>query len=108
MPLTGRFSFRRTLFGKVVMTVEEEVKGFWPMARNGASRRRWRDATLWDLTHPELRRILDLRDTAPHDPSKLAQPSSTAPTRKTKEVWDGAAWLSPGVNSSGIRLTHGH
>ena len=29
MPLTGRFDFRKTFFGKLVLQVEEDVKAFW-------------------------------------------------------------------------------
>jgi hypothetical protein len=29
MAVTGRFEFRKTLWGKLVMRVEEEVKPFW-------------------------------------------------------------------------------
>ena len=61
MSLTGRFCFRRSLFGKVVLMVEEE-KRRWPLLRSSATRKRWRDASLMDLTHHELRKILELRD----------------------------------------------
>lgn len=60
MALTGRFCFRRTLFGRVILVVEEEKKAIWPFSQR--IRKRWRDASLLDLTNPELRRILELRD----------------------------------------------
>ncbi|HYF53675.1 MAG TPA: hypothetical protein VEA41_05410 [Salinarimonas sp.] len=56
MALTGRFTFRRTWRGRIVLQVEEEVKG-WSQAR----RRRWRDATMVDLAQPEMRSLIDLR-----------------------------------------------
>ena len=59
MPLTGKFRFRKTLWGRLVLQLEEEVKPFW--AKPGALKRRWRDATLMDLAAPELRPLIDLR-----------------------------------------------
>ena len=38
MGLTGKFKFRKTLWGKVVLQVEEEVKPFW--SKSGALKRR--------------------------------------------------------------------
>ncbi len=60
MALTGRFSFRRTLLGKVALVVEEEKPSIWPLAK-ASTRKRWRDASLMDLTHHELRKILELQ-----------------------------------------------
>src|SRR5687767_4197907 len=62
MALTGRFSFRRTLLGKVALVVEEEKAGLWPLSRGGRTRKYWRDAALIDLTHHELRKILEVKD----------------------------------------------
>jgi hypothetical protein len=59
--LTGRFTFRRTLTGKIVLQVEEDVKPLWPMSRRRPLKRRWRNATLMDLTTTELRGLMDLR-----------------------------------------------
>jgi hypothetical protein len=56
--LTGRFNFRKTLRGKVVLLLEEDVKAAWPRKR---TKRRWRDANLMDLARPELRPLIDLR-----------------------------------------------
>ena len=61
MPLTGRFTFRRSMMGKIVLQIEEEVKTAWPFSRRSPSRRRWRDATLMDLAQPEMRALVDLR-----------------------------------------------
>jgi hypothetical protein len=41
MGVTGQFEFRKTLWGKLVLRVEEEVKPFW----QSKPKRRWRDAT---------------------------------------------------------------
>jgi hypothetical protein len=52
--LTGRFDFRRTLFGNQVLVVEEDVPNFWPMSRKQLFRRRWRRVRLpRDLKRPE-------------------------------------------------------
>ena len=61
MRLTGRFNFRRTFTGKLVLQLEEEVKARWPAYRTAPTRRRWRDANVMDLTKHELRALVDLR-----------------------------------------------
>jgi hypothetical protein len=50
MALTGRFWFRRSWKGKLVLLVEEE-NGRW-FGRRGATKRRWRNAKLLDLADP--------------------------------------------------------
>lgn len=59
MSLTGRFTFRRTWMGRIVLQVEEEVKG-WSLTKE-TRRRRWRDANMVDLAQPEMRALIDLR-----------------------------------------------
>src|SRR5215212_4778448 len=61
MGLTGKFRFRKTLWGKIVLQIEEEVKPFWSRSKPGALNRRWRDATLMDLAAPEMRTLIDMR-----------------------------------------------
>lgn len=61
MALTGRFNLRKTLFGKIVLQVEEDVKASWPMSLKRSTRRHWRDAKVMDLARPELRPLIDLR-----------------------------------------------
>lgn len=58
--LTGRFSFQQTLFGRLVLRVEEECKPFWPWANQGTRRTRWRKARVMDLTKLELRALIEL------------------------------------------------
>src|SRR5215207_9868419 len=60
MSLTGKFAFRRSLTGKIVLKVEEEVKAPWPLSRTAKSRMRWRDAHQMDLVEAELRTLMDL------------------------------------------------
>ena len=59
--LTGRFTFRRTFTGKIVLQVEEEIRTPWPMSRKRPLRKRWRNATLIDLAATEMRPLMDLR-----------------------------------------------
>ena len=62
MALTGRFNLRKTLTGRIVLQVEEEVTGFWSrMFGKTKLHRRWRDANVLDLAAPELRSLVDLR-----------------------------------------------
>jgi hypothetical protein len=60
MALTGRFNFRRSWLGKLMLEVEEEVKPFFG-GDSKALKRRWRRATLLDLAQPEMRPLIDLR-----------------------------------------------
>jgi hypothetical protein len=60
MTLTGRFNFRRSLFGRLMLEVEEEVKPFFASDKKPV-KRRWRKATLIDLAQPEMRALIDLR-----------------------------------------------
>jgi hypothetical protein len=53
MALTGKFKFRKTLWGKILLQIEEEVKPFWSRSKPEARKRRWRDATLMDLAAPD-------------------------------------------------------
>ena len=66
MPLTGRFTFRKSLFGRIVLRVEEDAPLFWPLS--GRIHRRWRDARFMDLVQPEIRGLLNLRDYAQEMP----------------------------------------
>jgi hypothetical protein len=60
MALTGRFNFRRSWFGKLVLEVEEEAKPFFGSEKKPL-KRRWRRANLIDLAQPEMRPLIDLR-----------------------------------------------
>jgi hypothetical protein len=57
MSLTGRFNFRRTWTGKIVLQVEDERRSMF----GKGFRKRWRDASVLDLASPALRRLIDLR-----------------------------------------------
>ena len=73
MALTGRFTFRRSFWGRIVLQVEEEKRSFW--SRSKPFKKRWRDANLMDLAAPELRALIDLR----YKPQFMAQHEYLAP-----------------------------
>lgn len=58
MTLTGRFWFKRTWTGKLVLLVEDEKRRWFGHRR--ATKRRWRDAKLLDLAEPELQALVNL------------------------------------------------
>ena len=58
MALTGRFWFKRTWRGKLVLLVEDESRRWF--GRRGATKRRWRDAKRLDLAEPELQALVNL------------------------------------------------
>ena len=80
MALTGKFRFRETFWGKVVLQVEEEVRPVWPSNLT----RRWRDAMPLDLAAPELRSLITLR----FWPRSGFQPALGA-ARSSATAWNG-------------------
>lgn len=68
MPLTGRFGFRKSLLGKIVLQVEEDAPAPWPFSLSGRLHRRWRDARYMDLVRPEIRGLINLRDYVQESP----------------------------------------
>jgi hypothetical protein len=61
MTLTGRFWFRRTWTGRLILLVEEERER-WFRRRLG-NKLRWRDAKLLDLAETPLRTLMTLERT---------------------------------------------
>jgi hypothetical protein len=61
MALTGQYQFRKTFGGKLMLQVEEEVPTVWSWFGQRRTKKRWRDATLMDLSAPVLRVLLDWR-----------------------------------------------
>jgi hypothetical protein len=100
MALTGRFSFRRTLLGRVSLIVEEEISTNWPLFGKSRPRRRWRHAVIMDLTHPGLRKILELRDQS----GAVVEPSAASKmgARRLNDllVSETAGWRYPSSNGS--------
>ena len=56
--LTGRFWFRKSWTGKLVLLVEEERPRWF--GRHGETRRRWRDAKFLDFAEAPMRTLLTL------------------------------------------------
>jgi hypothetical protein len=61
MALTGRYDFKKTFTGKVILRVEEDVPAFWSRSGERKTKRRWRNATLMDLAATEMRALMDMR-----------------------------------------------
>lgn len=79
MALTGRFWFRRTWTGKLVLLVEDENRRWF--GRRGAMKQRWRDAKLLDLAEPELQALVNLeRSRRLERPSSLVRPLHAVPS----------------------------
>jgi len=78
MALTGKFKHRKSLWGKIVLQVEEEVKPFWSRSKTSAPKLRWRDATLMDLAAPEMRPLIDMGSKPWARPQSLPAPSKVS------------------------------
>jgi hypothetical protein len=105
--LTGRFNFRQTFTGKLVLQVEEEVKAHWPRSRTAPTRRRWRDAKVMDLTKHELRALVDLRTRPQFVPQSYGLPEE--PLAGAVEEFPGAtapAGAEPAVRGDGRISRH--
>ena len=87
MALTGRFTFRRSFWGRIVLQVEEEKRSLW--SRSKPFKKRWRDATLMDLAAPELRALIDLRY-KPHFMAQHDYLGTDAPSHQAVAVEPGA------------------
>jgi hypothetical protein len=61
MALTGRFDFRKTFSGRLVLLLEEDVAVSFSRLRKRSTRRRWRRARVMDLAAAEMRQLIDLR-----------------------------------------------
>ena len=72
MSLTGRFEFRKTWSGKLVLLVEEK-KPRW-FAKRGADKFRWREANLLDLAEGSMRPLMDLRKSQQRPEGAVGQP----------------------------------
>ncbi len=104
MPLTGRFYFRRTVLGKVALMVEEEKERTWPLSWNGKTRKRWRDASLMDLTHHELRKILELQDKFS---TSVNEPRDDGPSHKNAYISGSFGRQSRASDQSAMRQRTG-
>ena len=106
MALTGKFDFRKTVWGKIVLRVEEEVKPFWSRSKPDARKRRWRNATLMDLAAPEMRTLIDLRF-RPHLRSQTSfVPEATTAHHELHKVDGVAEAQAPRPDGEVRRIAH--
>ena len=108
MGLTGKYQFRKTLWGKVVLQIEEEVKPLW--SKSGELKRRWRDATLMDLAAPEMRPLIDLRY-KPHQGARSSLGPAVTPVHREQdeartEIGMGNGAGAPVLNGAARRVEH--
>ena len=103
MGLTGKFKFRKTLWGKIVLQIEDEVKPFW--SKSGALKRRWRDATLMDLADPQMRFLIDMRF-RPHLRSQSSFGPEAATTHREPHEADGVEAQALHPNGEVRRIAH--
>jgi hypothetical protein len=83
--LTGRYDFRKTWTGKIVLRIEEEVPSFWSRGKSAQTKKRWRDANLMDLTARELRVLMDSR-LRPLLMAQYAAPGTAAAPKQTDQA----------------------
>ena len=102
MPLTGKFRFRKTLWGRIVLQLEEVVKPFW--SKPGALKPRWRDATLMDLAAPEMRPLIDMRF-KPHLWARSSFGPETASAQHGQGEADPKIGTGAALQASDVRRT---
>jgi hypothetical protein len=106
MGLTGKFKFRKTLRGKIVLQLEEEVKPFWSRSKPEALKRRWRDATLMDLADPQMRTLIDMRFRSHLRSQSSFAPEATSTHREPHEADGGVEAQAPRPNGEVRRIAH--
>jgi len=106
MALTGKFRFRKPLWGKIVLQIEEELKPFWRRSKPGPLTPRWRDATLMDLAAPEVRPLIDMRFRPQFRYQSSFAPESTFAQRERNEVPAETGTTAPRPNGELRRATH--
>ena len=106
MGLTGKFRFRKTLWGKIVLQIEEEVKPFWFRSKPEVLKPRWRDATLMDLAAPEVRPLIDMRFRPQFRFQSSFAPEATTAHREQHEAEGGVEAQAPRPNGEVRRIAH--
>jgi hypothetical protein len=102
MALTGKFNFRKALFGALILEVEDEVKALF----GDKLKKRWRRATLMDLAEPEMRALMDLRLQPQFVARTPLRPAAGAPA-SADPLREGVTVLRPGASEgSPHRVTH--
>ncbi len=105
MGLTGKFKFRKTLWGKIVLQIEEEVKPFWSRSKPEARKRRWRDATLMDLADSQMRFLIDMRF-RPHLRFQSSFASEATSAHRDQHEADGVEAQAPRPKGEVRRIAH--
>ncbi len=84
MSLTGRFWFRKSWTGRLVLLVEEERPRWFG---RGVGKPRWRNAKLLDFAEPELRPLMMMekhhRAGAASAPVRTLRPVPSGPEAKS-------------------------
>ena len=102
MSLTGRFDFRKSLFGKLVLLVEEDVATHFARLRKRSTKRRWRRANVMDLAAPVMRPLIDLRS----KPNFVLQNSSqTIPAEQVPAQVSAGVLLEAERQNGDARIT---
>ena len=77
MGLSGRFRFRKSSFGILVLQVEDVQKSWW----SSSEKPKWRDAKPIDLAATEFRQLIDLGNGRPMVPLSRAAIAAGKDTR---------------------------
>ena len=105
MALTGRYDFHKALTGKVILRVEEDVPSFWSRSGERKTKRRWRNATLIDLTTPEMRALMDMR-MKPLLVTRTAGAEANVVVVETARGLEGVQAPAPGTQAVPVSQIH--
>ena len=88
--------------------VEEQQRSLWPLSGEGRTRTRWRHAAVMDLTHPELRKILELQDTISASVEYQRTPSEASVQKSNQSHFaESAGWRYAPADADAIRQVYG-
>jgi hypothetical protein len=105
MALSGRFKFRRSWFGKLVLEVEEDFKPFFASNKKPV-KLRFRRASLIDLAQPEMRALIDLSVQPQFRARTSARLVEMPPASTTDELPSVATPAPRGNGASPERTSH--
>ena len=105
MALTGRFNFRRSWLGKLVLEVEEEAKPIFGKDKKPV-KYRWRRATLIDLAQPEMRALIDLRFQPQFMARTAPRPVELSPASQADEIPSVVSTLPRSDTAAPQRTSH--
>ena len=81
MGLSGKFRFRKSSFGVLVLQVEDVQKSWW----SSSEKPKWRDAKPIDLAATEFRQLIDLGNGRPMVPLSRAAIAVVKDTRTSSD-----------------------